>query len=498
VIRPVETRWPERCVMAAHRGAILGVALVASAIVGCGGHKSSRLLDPVLTGDPVLLTINGATQPSGPIGSTVILEGSNFGSFQGNSGRVWFSNGTGGSVTATIAVMSDWADDFIVATVPSGAATGPVRVQTVAGVSDTVHFTVTQNAAFSPSTINWTASTPLPIGLSGHAAAVAGPPGGGAGTVVYVLGGADSTGVPRADVYYSPVLPTGQVGAWIPTLSLPGAVAFHAAVAGTPFNSRANSSHLYVLGGATDALGQPTTAIYEGRLNQDGTVSAWNNAGALPLPLHSLGAAIFHGDLYVAGGSTTGNVPVAAVYRARIDTAGALGAWQALTSLPGSRSYHQLLSFAGYLYSLGGDNGTIAPNDSSNAGTILSDAVYAKINLRTGALASQWLSTTSLSKARSKHTAVLGGGYILITAGIYNGAKTGSSEESYCQVNGNGSLGSFNGATGSQTILSAGGKNLFNHAAVGYADGNGTAHIMVIGGDDLNAPGKKRAEVWFY
>jgi hypothetical protein len=485
--------------MAVERGAILGILITAIAIFGCGGRSGSRLLDPVLSGDPVLLTINGATLPSGPNGSTVILEGGNFGSFQGNSGRVWFSDGAGGAVPASISVPSDWTNDYIIATVPSGAETGPVWVQTVAGVSDSISFTVTQNAAFSPSTISWTASTSLPVGLSGHAATVVGPPGGGTGTTIYVLGGADSSGLHRSDIYFSAVQPSGQVGGWAPTNSLPAGLAFHTVLAATPFNSRVSASRLYVLGGATDATGQPTSAVYETRLNDDGTIGTWNTSTALPIPLHSLGAAIFHGDLYIIGGSTTGNVPVAAAYRARIDTSGALSAWEALPSLPGPRSYHQVLSFGGFLYSLGGDAGTVAPNDSSNTGTLLDQCAYAKINLRTRLLAwSQWQTTTSLNKARSKHTAVLGGGYILVTAGIYNGAKTGSSEESYTQISGAGTLGSFNGATGSQTIVSAGGKNLFNHAAVGYADNNGIAHVMVIGGDDLNTPGKKRAEVWFY
>ena len=33
---------------------------------------------------------------------------------------------------------------------------------------------------------------------------------------------------------------------------------------------------------------------------------------------------------------------------------------------------------------------------------------------------------------------------------------------------------------------------------VSYLDGTGAVHVMVIGGDDVNAPGKKRPEVWVY
>ena len=90
------------------------------------------------------------------------------------------------------------------------------------------------------------------------------------------------------------------------------------------------------------------------------------------------------------------------------------------------------------------------------------------------------------------------GGTVLVTGGLYSAANTGSTEETYAQINSDGTVGSFNGATGVHTILSAGGKNLFNHAALGYVDANGVAHVLVLGGDDVNAPGKKRAEVWFY
>lgn len=33
---------------------------------------------------------------------------------------------------------------------------------------------------------------------------------------------------------------------------------------------------------------------------------------------------------------------------------------------------------------------------------------------------------------------------------------------------------------------------------VAYTDATGVSHVLVLDGDDVNAPGKKRAEVWFY
>ncbi len=59
-------------------------------------------------------------------------------------------------------------------------------------------------------------------------------------------------------------------------------------------------------------------------------------------------------------------------------------------------------------------------------------------------------------------------------------------------------MGEFKGATGDNTLRSVGGVNLFNQAAVSYVDGAGVAHVMILGGDDVNNPGAKVANVIFY
>jgi hypothetical protein len=463
--------------------------------------KKTAAFTPVA---PALQYVNGATRPSGNVGSTVIIEGQAFGDRQG-PGQVLFSNGTGGMITAAIANPSDWTNTFIVTTVPSGAATGDIEVQTGTGTSNALTFTVTTNSTFSPSAISWTGTTALPVGLSGHSAAfaVVGSP--SPSNLVYVTGGADSTDVPRSDVMFATIQADGQLSTWTTTTALPAAVAFHASVVATPFNSRIKGGgFIYVLGGATDAAGSPSTAIYRGAVDSlTGAVTGWTTLTTmLPAALHSFGAVIFRGDLYVAGGSTTGNAPVANVYRARIDSTGALGAWSPEPALPFARAHHGFGQFGGYLYVFGGDSAAVTPNDSeyTNNATKLNQIAYARINLRTGDLVgSSWtVNASGMTKVASKHTAVIAGGNVLVTGGLYSGAATGSTEETYAQLNSDGSVGSFNGATGSHTILSAGGKSLFNHAALGYVDANGVAHVLVLGGDDVNAPGKKRAEVWFY
>jgi len=451
---------------------------------------------------PVLYYVNSATKPSGNSGSTVILEGEAFGDIQGE-GQVLFSDGVGGTVSASIENPEDWTNNFIVTTVPNGAESGDIVVQTATGTSGALIFKVTQNATFSPSVINWTGTTPLPFGVSGHQSSFI-PIDDNGTTARYVLvtGGRDDA-ITRTDVNFAAIQPGGEVSAWNSTSALPDPTAFHAAAVATPFNSKVNGDgYVYCIGGINEIGGQPASAVYRAPINTDGSLGAWSLTSALPIPLHSHGAVVFLSSIYVAGGATNDNEPVSAVYRADIDSTGGLSAWQIMTSLPSGRSYHGLTVFGNYLHTFGGESAPVSPDDGNYTSndTKLNEVDYMRIDLRTGNLASSsWSSNSaSLTKRISKHTAVIAGGNVLITAGLYNGAGSGSSENSYAQINSDGSTESFHGATGSVTIVSQGGGNLFNHSALSYVDADGVAHVMVLGGDDVNNPGTKRAGVWYY
>src|SRR6266446_5530728 len=327
---------------------------VTALLVACGGSNGPT--GP--SGPPVVAAVNGATLPSGTTGSTLVIQGSNFGTSQGlASGHVVFSTTAGGRDTATIAIAGDWTNILIVTTVPTGVPLGKdtLFVETSGGTSAPVMFTAVAKVAFSPSTVAWTATTGLPVGLSGHAVAAATLPGTTPTSVVYVAGGADSTDVPRDSVLYATVSNSGTVGAWTKTTVLPAPVAFAAAVVATPTNSQVTgSSYLYVIGGDSTASGKPVATVRVGTLG--------------------------------AGGAASGNVPVATVYRAAIMSDGTLGAWQALASLPFARSYFGFGVNGTFLYALGGDSGVVTPNDSSLSAKAITDVVYAEIDVHTGAL----------------------------------------------------------------------------------------------------------------
>ena len=451
---------------------------------------------------PVLQFVNSATKPSGNTGSTIIVEGGAFGDAQG-AGQILFSDGAGGTVPTTIAGVDDWTDTFIVTTVPSSAVTGPIMVETGTGQSSSLTFAVTQNAIFSPSSIAWTQTADLPTEMSGHDAFAVPIDDTGGTTVQYVFisGGAGNDEVPMAGIYASPIQADGTLSGWNNVGDLAAGRAFHTTVAATPFNSKTpGSGFLFVIGGVDDT-GQPTTTVTRAMLNPDGTLGSQVGATALPVPLHSLGAALFRSSIYVVGGATTDNVPVSTVYRAQIDTLGMLGPWEVVTNaLPAARAYHATQTFGGYLYAVGGETGTVTIDDSnftSNASK-LAEVVYSRIDLRSGDLGAWTLNTSEMQKRRSKHSALVAGGNVFVSAGLYAGGGNGSSENISAQINSDGSVGSFGGATGSNTLESLGGINLFNHAAIGYVDASGVAHVMILGGDDLKSPGSKQSRVMFY
>lgn len=476
-------------------GIPLDVLLPVKVINADGGEV--QLDNAFKTIVPDLDFVNSATKPSGNIGSTVILEGNAFGDVQGE-GKVYFTNSAGALLESGLIAAEDWTNTFIVTTVPAGAVDGEVKIKTASGMSNALQFDVTDGAAFSPSQISWKLATAMPLAVSNHSAvhATIDDVAGLTNQYVYVTGGKSTE--TQNQVLVGQIGATASVAAWLPVTALPVATSSHVSVAATPFNSKVSGAgFLYVLGGI-DAGGNVLSTVSAAPLNQDGTIGAWRTETALPQPLHSMGVTMFRGSIYVAGGATTGNTTVNKVYRAQVGTDGHLSAWEELTALPAARAYHGFVSFGGYLYAVGGETAAVTPESHSATSSSLGNVVAAKINLRTGKITDTgWTEVSSMSKARSKHTTLVAGGALFVSSGLYAG-QAGSSENTYASFLENGAMSSFSGATGSNTIRATGGNHLYNQAGVSYVDANGGLHVMIIGGDDVTAPGTKQADVIYY
>lgn len=477
--------------------------------ISCGSTSKSYSV-------PVINDINGGLTGSGTVGSLFIINGEGFAniSAQRSDFSVDFRNASDESVVASTTInyaAGDWKDVFIKGTVPNGlnaSTTYKVTVTTPGGTSNSANFLIVASVSFSPSTITWTSTSSLPQARQGFPTVIAII---GTDSYIYALGGntANSTDANgktlNASTVYSGVIDNtnGSIpGAWSTATALPAARGFSAGVVANGFNSKVSGNGtIYVLGGL-DNTGSATSTVYYANLNSDGTIPAsgttgsWTATTPLPQALFAHGAVIFQGRIYVVGGNGTDGIPVSTVYSAVVKSDGTIGSWQTLSALPEGRAYHQLVTVADYLYVIGGDNTAVDPVTNA-AGSSQSAIYYNQINLLDGSLDATWTTNSSgLTKSREKHTVVAAGSYLLVSGGLYSG-NPGSSEQSYASVNSDGSVGSFNGATGSQTISgSVGGYDFFNQSTSYFVDASGNPHILILGGGDVNT-GLLHSKVWY-
>lgn len=495
---------------------ILGIGL-AGLLQACGGGGGGGTPPPAV---PAITDINGSATASGAASSGFIVDGSGFGTLSGTGitagYTVEFRDAASNVIAATGTYAgTGWTDAYIKAVVPSSGLTAgttyKVTVTTPGGTSNAVNFTVSASVALSPSTIAWGSTSALPVAIQGFPTVVA-PISVTSGNIttttnyVYTFGGniaaSGTTSGRNSNVttVYSNTVNDGSNGTVAGTLAgaswttqtntLPVGRGFAAGALANGFNSRVTGGGtVYILGGL-DTSGAATTTVYYASLSNAGAVGTWSTTTALPQARYAFGATIFRGRLYVAGGNDAADTPTAAVYSAPINADGTLGAWlTTLPSLPVPVAYHQLVATGGALYVLGGTlSAVLDPISTTQSAGTVGSIYYNSINPDGTLAGSSWTTNpNSLIKAVEKHTVIAIGSYMLATGGLYSGASTGSTEESYAtQSTTDASLDSFQGATGSKTISgTAGGYNFYNHSAALYVDPTGNPHALILGGQTV-------------
>ena len=499
---PSVTRQGAQLFVVAPDGLVRGTTYDVRVVNADGGADSLPASFQAVA--PAVARVNGVTKPSGLVGMTVLIEGDAFG--DARHGKVFFAGSGGAPIQATIAdTANDWTNNYVVTTVPAGTTNASqITVQTATGTSSAISFNLISGTTFSPSTINWTQTTSLPQPLQGLGAAFvpAANASVSATNYVFVVGGAaDQTNAATTSVYRAQTQQTGALSAWTPASTpLPVSRAYHATVAASAYtaalDTTTTAAYLYAIGGV-DSSGATVNTVYYSKVALDGSNGAWQATTPLPSALHSASAVVFRGYIYVAGGANGQNGPTLGAIRAAVNPDGTIGAWQPMSALPSGVAFQALVNFGPYLYAVGGDANVVAPMQGTTSGGEMSSAFLARVNLRTGDLASPWTAVSSLNKGRSKHNTVVGGGYLFTTSGVYNG-QAGSSENTYTQINPDGTLGSWNGATGTNTIGSLLGYDLYNETALGFVDASGQGHILVLGGAKREAPGRASAAVVYY
>lgn len=333
----------------------------------------------------------------------------------------------------------------------------------------------------------------------------------------YIAGGTtteNSSGTAFNDVQYAPVHANGTLGQWLSTtsLSLPrysGGVAFsngymyvvggihngtgtrsvqYAAISPAGSNSTVNSgttfttkrrgfqsiiynNYIYQIGGTNETN---TNTIRMVAIDANGSVGSASSARALPAALSYFAAVAYRGYLYVLGGCTsafsscsdTAN-NVTTVYRSAISpTDGSLGTWSAQTSFTTARYGLSAVAHGGYLYIIGGLNGSTFQNDIQ----------YHAIGSG-GEISGAWTTSThTIPSARAYMGAAVDGGRLYIAGGCSAGALTCSSTLNDIQYT------TLNPATGDLTSAFTANSTSFTNARgmLGFVIDNG--YVYTIGG----------------
>jgi trimeric autotransporter adhesin len=258
------------------------------------------------------------------------------------------------------------------------------------------------------STGSWNTTTVLPVALYGHSSVVA-------NGYLYVMGGCSDSSTtaactsPVSTVYYSKLNGDGTVGTWQTATNapLPAARGFGSAISVGGF--------IYYLGGY-NATAQ--TAVYSSKTQGDGSLSAWTTTGvtALGTGRYGLATVAADGNIYAVGGCSDAgalcNTAITTVEYAVPTSTGTLGSWTAATSLNTATGFHTTAVLNGYMYVFGGRQSSAPVNTVS----------YSKIT-STSNLGVWTASNNPLPVARQQFSYTQVNGYIYALGG-FDGTTT--------------------------------------------------------------------------
>lgn len=170
------------------------------------------------------------------------------------------------------------------------------------------------------------------------------------GNFIYVLGGKDSGGSYRNEIFYATQNAQGGLSSWQTSgLSLPGAM--------SDFSSVISGDKLYILGGISN--GARTSANYMTTINATtGALdSTWTALAPLPTANANHAAVTVADKVYVIGGSSQGSQYSGQVFVGTISGNGLISSWATTRSVSAVRD-HEAVFMDNQILVVGGDSGS--------------------------------------------------------------------------------------------------------------------------------------------
>jgi hypothetical protein len=242
---------------------------------------------------------------------------------------------------------------------------------------------------------------------------------------IYSVGGIDNASTVLG-VYYAKLGTDGAIGAWAATSPLPLNL--------LDVNVLVSNGYIYAIGGATSGSnGSNVSTVYYAKINNDGTLGTWISASSLLTATSRAAAVVSNGYIYEMGGVNNSNTKLTEIEHAKINNDGTLGTWtDTSVSLASATAFLTAVYHNGYIYEVGGstDSGTVATAD------------YIKVNNDGTLDSSGWTTTTALPTPITRANSVVNDGYLYEIGGL-DGSSDNLPNVYYAHFNNDGSLGSW-------------------------------------------------------
>lgn len=196
---------------------------------------------------------------------------------------------------------------------------------------------------------------------------------------MYLIGGRSTSGNPVNTVEIADIKPTGELGSWTSSTSLPAVRYGHSAQV---YNDR-----LYILGGVTSVGGTPSNSVYYNKINSDGTLNSWIQTTSFSTGRIANGgnlSAIWGAYIYISGGCSAVNASgycttvQSDTQVASINADGSLDTWNTVGGVSSKRMGHGVIAWRNNIYEIGGCSSQ-STTSGECTGTI-SSIIYGTVN----------------------------------------------------------------------------------------------------------------------